>query len=134
MKLVRLSVSILILAFSTLSVAKAYRAKISKLDCQAADFRSGMTTLRFAGTYGDQSYLNVTNVNSFGFPFSQQLRIDEVRATIDDSVRIRMTGMVTGGRLFLELYNGTERGLLSSSPGDDEGGIKLKCSVKIDEL
>ena len=93
----------------------------------------GTTTIAFAGTIGGQSYLNISNVNPMGLPFSQQALIEKVRLTGKKSLIFTLAPAITGGKLFLELFDGSTRGVLTDSPDDDRNGIELFCHSRINQ-
>lgn len=111
--------------------AESKPARISFLTCTALDSH-GATSVIFSGNFGGDAYMNVTNVNQFGVPFTQQARIADVTMTSRNSFVFTLRTMLTGADIYLELFNRTSKGVLSMAADDDVNVINLSCSSQID--
>jgi hypothetical protein len=113
------------------SQAKTIPALVTALSCTGLDARAGATSVTFSGDFGGFGWMNISSL-SYGMPFTQQARIDEVKTTTHNSLRFKLQTMITNATLYLELFNDSTRGLLSSYPGDDgEGSIEMNCNAQI---
>jgi len=115
---------------ATAAQANSAPARVSFLSCSGLDDH-GATSLVFTGNFGGDAYMNVTNINQFGIPFTQQARIANVSMTGRNSLVFKLQTMLTNSVIYLELYNRTSKGVLSMSL-DDDNVIQLSCSAQID--
>jgi hypothetical protein len=119
------------LMFATFAAnADSAPAIISYVSCQVAGASSGATSVIYTGAVAGESYFNITNVNVYGFPFTQQARLVSARKT-PNGLEFKLQTMMTGATLYLTLFQDSTRGLLASSPGDDDSGIPLACSSRV---
>jgi non-ribosomal peptide synthetase component E (peptide arylation enzyme) len=115
-----LSVVICLLAGS--AFAETVSSRIQNVNCSGGVFGLGGVTVAYTGL----DYFNITATNAFGWPFSEQAQIVDMRA---DSVKMgfELAGLISGQHYALLLYQGTTQGLISVNGNDTD----LTCDAHI---
>jgi hypothetical protein len=120
-------VSVLMAFFAGYAQANMVQAQIIALQCGTVNPKVGATTVSLSGTFAGSTYLNITNINPWGFPFTQQALIKGAHMEGND-LTIELRSMVTGADLELRLENKSKSGYLSMGYGEE---IELSCMVNI---
>lgn len=111
--------------------AQASPAQIKALSCSSIEGTLGLTKVSLVGTYLGRAYLNITNVNQFGVPFTQQAEI--INTTLaGGNLVLGLRTVVTRGDLRLVLDSGTNHGRLSAVAGGS--AIEMTCSADVQTL
>lgn len=112
------------LMLSVQSQAQSFRAGIKYLMC-----RSLNTTVMFTGNWGPDAYFNVTQVNAFGFPFTQQARVLDVSTRSERNLQFHLQTMLTNAELYLTIVTGSSDGYLQFNDGTPL--VTMQCSSEI---
>lgn len=126
----RNAVAFLFLTLGVQFAAQAFPAEIKSLRCSAASGGLGATSVMLVGSVGGKTYLNITNVNRFGLPFTQQAEVLDV-SLVGNSLVIDLYTVLTHGRLRLSLENGTNLGSLSATRSGSDA-VPMTCAWRVE--
>ena len=121
-----LTLVLTIIASAQFTLAQSVSAKITALNCSAYA-ANGATTINNVMTTANGSFVTISNVPVFGFPFIQQAKI------VDGSkngkfLDIKLHTVLTNQDLTLRLENQSTKGLLFGANGR---ALVLTCQASI---
>ncbi len=126
----RNAVAFLFLTLGVQLAAQAFPAEIKSLSCSAVSGGSGATSVMLVGSFAGKTYVNITNVNRLGLPFTQQAEVLDV-SLVGNSLVIDLYTVLTHGRLRLSLENGTNLGTLSATRSASDA-IPMACAWRVE--
>ena len=102
--------------------AETVSSRIRNVNCSGGTFGMGGVTVTYTGL----DYFNVTATNAFGWPFSEQAKIVDMRA---DSLKMgfELAGLISGQHYALLLFQGTMDGIISVNGSETD----LTCDANI---
>jgi hypothetical protein len=126
-----------VLAIQTPAHAAPVQARILALSCGSLSGVSGATTVVLSGWFAGDTYVNITNVNPLGIPFTQQAKVLKVRFK-PAKLTIELLGMLTGTEMSLVVDTTkavdvmTPNSVLKHNPAGE--AIEMSCASDFEKI